>query len=207
MVEIRRLTPVTKIAMPRPPAGQRTRRRMFKRVERRRGEFPPPTPQPTPCVLWQGITDDHGYGTRWVADGLGQYVKVRIHRWVMGEVVGRPLEPKEFVMHACDQPLCFRVDHLSLGTARDNNLDMYEKGRFVHVANKTFGDRNPNTKVVEAEKRKIINAYRRGTTARSLAEHYGVNVSTISRIVRGQSYRHLRSSVPKNRPPSAWGGC
>lgn len=33
------------------------------------------------------------------------------------------------VCHHCDQPLCVRPDHFFLGTIRDNNLDMHQKGR------------------------------------------------------------------------------
>lgn len=46
-------------------------------------------------------------------------------------------------MHRCDNPPCFRYDHLLLGTHHDNNLDMLAKGRDRHG---TTGPRNPAPK-------------------------------------------------------------
>lgn len=136
MVEIRTLKPSVKIALPsalpRPRKGQI--------VVRRRADHPAPTPQPTPCVLWQGTIDDHGYGTWWRRDHrTDPWVKVRPHRWILELTLGRKLKADEVVLHACDQPLCFRADHLSVGTRADNNADMMRKGRYVHAGGKLPG--------------------------------------------------------------------
>lgn len=33
------------------------------------------------------------------------------------------------VMHSCDNPSCINIDHLSLGTRKDNSQDRIKKGR------------------------------------------------------------------------------
>ena len=126
MVEIRKLNPGFKIALPGGRLPDRGQNYMI--VLRRRGEFPPPTPQPTPCVIWQGSVDRNGYG-RMKRARDGERMTVFVHRWVMEELLGRQLRPDEVILHACDNPPCFRVDHLSVGTLADNNADMRAKGR------------------------------------------------------------------------------
>ncbi len=76
------------------------------------------------CVVWQGaVVNRTGYGEIKV-DGR----KISAHRavWLAhrGEIpIGM------VVMHACDNRLCVNLDHLSLGTRRDNMIDMSKKGR------------------------------------------------------------------------------
>lgn len=89
-------------------------------VRRTLAEHPAPTPQPTPCRIWQGQVRK-GYGYR--GDGS------RVHRWVMEQALGRPLTDQEVVMHLCDNRPCFRFDHLRVGTIAENNADMVAKGR------------------------------------------------------------------------------
>ena len=83
---------------------------------------PAPTPLPTPCVLWQGAANG-GYGTRLTGER-----KSYLHRWVWEQVHG-PIPEGMVVMHRCDNPPCFRYDHLRLGTHADNVADRIAKGR------------------------------------------------------------------------------
>lgn len=57
-------------------------------------------------------------------DGRKWYV----HRWVWTLMHG-PIPKGVQVLHRCDNPACFRLDHLFLGTQGDNMRDMVEKGR------------------------------------------------------------------------------
>jgi hypothetical protein len=133
MVEIRRLrqlnTPFV-ISMPRKtdlPAPRRPS--AIKVTVRRLIDFPAPTPQPTPCRLWQGAATRDGYGQRKVWEG--EWKTVSMHRWAMSQSLGRPLSHHEVVMHLCDNRFCYRIDHLQVGSLLDNNADMFAKGRNV----------------------------------------------------------------------------
>lgn len=94
------------------------------RIVRTAKTHPAPTPQPTPCVLWQGSTfKANGYGRKW--DPVRQR-SILAHRWAWEYLHG----PTDLdVLHKCDNPPCFRIDHLFVGTAVDNALDMMAKGR------------------------------------------------------------------------------
>src|SRR5271157_775349 len=82
-------------------------------------------PEPnTGCHLWCGtVTKSTGYGEVKV-NGR----KTTAHRasWLAhrGEVPAGLV-----IMHACDVRLCINPDHLSVGTRRENMLDMARKGR------------------------------------------------------------------------------
>jgi hypothetical protein len=88
---------------------------------------PSPTPQPTPCRLWQGSTLGKGYGRKFAPE-TGRMVT--LHRWVMQQVYGAEAIAGKVVMHLCDNPACFRFDHLRIGTVADNTHDMIAKGRW-----------------------------------------------------------------------------
>jgi hypothetical protein len=100
-------------------------------VERTLANFPAPTPQPTPCRLWQGAIDGDGYGQ--MADWKrGRGHKKYAHRWVW-EMANGPIPPGLVVRHKCDNRVCFRLSHLELGTVADNNRDASERGHLGGV--------------------------------------------------------------------------
>lgn len=95
------------------------------RVERTLENYPAPTPQPTPCRLWQGAIDRYGYGT--MADTRrGHGHKKYAHRWVW-EAVHGPIPAGLVIRHKCDNPPCIRLSHLEIGTVADNNWDASER--------------------------------------------------------------------------------
>lgn len=78
----------------------------------------------TPCHIWQGNVTPGGYGRAEKTHGL----RTLAHRqtWIneRGEI------PDGLsVLHRCDVRSCVRLDHLFLGTQKDNMHDMVEKGR------------------------------------------------------------------------------
>lgn len=75
------------------------------------------------CWEWTGSKRGNGYGC--LAVGGRQ---VGAHR-VAWETQNGPIPEGLFVLHKCDNPPCVRPDHLFLGTAKDNAMDMARKGR------------------------------------------------------------------------------
>lgn len=83
----------------------------------------PPTSLETPCREWQGGKNGAGYG-RLKREGRMWFV----HRWVWTLANG-PIPKGIKVLHRCDNPPCFRLDHLFLGDQAQNIADMTSKGR------------------------------------------------------------------------------
>jgi predicted DNA-binding protein (UPF0251 family) len=96
------------------------------------------------------------------------------------------------VCHACDNPPCVNPDHLFLGTARDNCIDMMRKGR--HYAgsreNMPRGSKHWNSKLSEYEVRKIRERVMAGEKQKDLASELGVSRATISEVVNRKLWRH-----------------
>ena len=75
------------------------------------------------CLVWTGVRYAEGYGRI-------KYKRkpIRANRYAWERVNG-PIPDGLVVRHKCDNPPCVNVDHLELGTRRDNVNDMIERGR------------------------------------------------------------------------------
>ena len=169
----------------------KTGRSQKRHIERSLKDNPPPTPQATPCRLWQGAVDKDGYGRIKLTLPDGKYKHKTIHRWVVEQVIGRELKTSEFILHACDHPPCYRYEHLSIGTVKDNNADMMAKGRAKKPpVNRLHGESNGRAKLTPREVERIRTLYQQGVYAKTLGEMYGVSRTTITKIIRGVSWKH-----------------
>jgi hypothetical protein len=75
------------------------------------------------CVLWTGSRLPQGYGQKTI-NGTTYLV----HRLAWAEEHG-PIPDGLWVLHHCDNPPCYNVDHLFLGDNAANMRDMASKGR------------------------------------------------------------------------------
>lgn len=78
----------------------------------------------TRCWLWTGAVNFAGYGKLRVK---GQIVSA--HRYSLEVHLGRKLPPEQMACHHCDNPPCCNPDHLFVGSAKDNAIDMVQKRR------------------------------------------------------------------------------
>lgn len=145
------------------------------------------TPRATPdgCEEWKRarMGGTHHYGQVRVNGKLyyAHRISYQIHHG--------PVSPGLRVLHRCDNPPCQRKAHLFAGTAKDNSVDMRDKGRW---GNRPFpGSSNGFAKLDEDKARAILVAYDAGATQVELASLYGVTQATISLVVRRETWRHV----------------
>ena len=84
----------------------------------------------TGCWIWNGPTNNSGYGT-YRRDLFQVPYKDSIqlahrHAWTL---TNGPIPDGLYVCHTCDTPPCINPDHLFLGSAADNLRDAQAKGR------------------------------------------------------------------------------
>jgi len=80
------------------------------------------------CLEWTGAKDSCGYGIRRI-NGRN----IAVHRLAWIEANGLPPASTPLVLHKCDNPACYRLDHLFVGTVSDNVADREAKGRGVNL--------------------------------------------------------------------------
>lgn len=122
------------------------------------------------CWEWQAAIDaGTGYGRFRVGDRV-----VPAHRVALALDRGltNPAElPGEVVRHRCDRPKCYNPRHLTHGSQRDNMIDA--------------ASRDMDTDLSRRDVREVRNS---SATQQELAGRYGVSVSLISMIQRGERY-------------------
>ena len=114
-----------------------------------------------PCIEFQGYRDKDGYGQSGRCTKAHRAAFLAAYGWL-----------PRLVMHTCDNPPCIEPTHLVAGSAKANSRDMARKGR------------QWQQKVTPPIAAQICAAYQRGATRQAdLAETFGVDQTTISRIV------------------------
>lgn len=138
------------------------------------------TNEKTGCIEWQGSRDKDGYGT--LRSGRKDY---KAHRVAFERVHG-PIPHGMVVCHTCDNPPCCNIDHLFLGTAADNTQDSVSKGRHVH------GTRSANAKINDHVVAQIRRMVSQGSSQTKAAKVFGIDQTTVSRIMRRKSWKHVK---------------
>jgi len=75
------------------------------------------------CLEWTGSLIGRGYGRTRVG---GKFYTLHRLAWTLAH---GPIPDGMFVCHKCDNPKCFELSHLFLGTPSDNRRDCIAKGR------------------------------------------------------------------------------
>ena len=148
----------------------------------------------TPCLEWTAFCDWKGYGR------FAPHIKMKSAHRVAWELEHGEIEGGLFVCHRCDNPGCVRVDHLFLGTNRDNVDDSLAKGRTAkgeRNGSRTRPDRIARgeeascVKLTESGVREIFKLRSEGWKTRTLSCRFGVSTTQINRILRGAKWKHL----------------
>ena len=132
---------------------------------------------PAICWLWPGaLAGGHSEETRYGA--LTFHGKQLYAHRVSWELANGPIPHGMFVCHHCDNPRCVNPNHLFLGSARDNNNDMREKGRW------TYGKNAVTRRHISA----IRKRYASGERVESIAQAFALSVSGVRMIVYGHAW-------------------
>lgn len=103
-----------------------------------------------------------------------------MHHYLYEDVYG-PVPDGLVVRHKCDERMCVNIDHLELGTYKDNMKDRSDRGRCNTHCGETRADAKLTLKqVLEIQEAKGIQ--------REIAEKYGVSQSRISTIKSGKGW-------------------
>jgi len=87
------------------------------------------------CLLWLWAVYPSGYAV--FAQGGGKSGYGRREAWKAHK---GPIPPGLMVLHKCDVRCCVEINHLFLGTAKNNADDMVKKGRWGGRRKKTLPD-------------------------------------------------------------------
>ena len=148
---------------------------------------------PDGCWLWTAAHRKTGYGQ------LRFHGKLLTASRVAWELANGPIPVGLDVLHRCDNPPCVRFDHLFLGDARANALDMVAKGRGVWsvppqptTEQRARGERHGMHKLTEENVRAIRSRYAAGDESQyALAAAFGVTRPMIGYIVRRKNWAHV----------------
>jgi len=131
--------------------------------------------QDIPCVEWDGYFDKDGYG-------LSQYDGKlwRVTRLEWTRKIGS-IPDGMYVLHRCDNPPCFEIAHLFLGTQADNMRDKVSKGR------QSYGESHGRSVLSSDQVKKIRELWATGRFfQRDLARDFGVTQPHISDIIHNK---------------------
>lgn len=134
------------------------------------------TKQNGDCLEWTGPLNRFGYGVNG---------RVLAHRMAYFLSSGS-LCLDDCVMHSCDNRKCINPQHLRAGSHAENMADMREKGRRKGI---NTGERNGRAALTQDAAEQIRRERQRGVMLKELAARYGVGLSTISRVSRGENWK------------------
>lgn len=146
------------------------------------------------CWEWTAYRNKKGYGYLGFGIGKKKTLQVIVHR--LSYTIEHGEEPKECVLHRCDNPACVRPDHLFLGTREENNLDMVAKGRHgskLHPEqwkrNRPRADKHARAKLSWDQVREMRRLYATGAyTYQMLSDQFSMSMSQIANIIRGAQW-------------------
>lgn len=143
------------------------------------------------CWEWKGKISANGYGRFALGETYfgAHRVSIAMHQNSFDRIASSG--PDDLVLHSCDNRQCVNPFHLRYGTAVENQRDCIERGRTRHLG--SSGVRNGRSVLTEDAVLKIRKDTR---PARVLAQEYGVGISTISRVRRGENWSSVKAQVP-----------
>lgn len=139
--------------------------------------------QQYPCLIWERSTMSGGYGCLWDGDEI-----VSAHR-LSYQIVKGAIPPDRDICHHCDNRACYRPSHLFAGTAAENMQDMIAKGRAETRIHR--GESNNNARAKRSDVIWIWYLKWLGVPKNQTASILGISLNIVSKVIRGQAWRHI----------------
>lgn len=133
------------------------------------------------CWEWTSTLNINGYATLGVKKRR-RWTNIRVHRFMYERHNGK-LKRTEVVRHKCDNPVCVNPDHLEKGTQQDNMRDMVERKR------QAVGERHGMAELTWSLVSAIRGRLAAGGKQRRVAEEFGINQATVSRIANNKIWK------------------
>lgn len=103
----------------------------------------------------------------------------RMSRWLYTERFGE-IPKGMLVCHMCDNPQCININHLELGSNKQNLQDMVNRNRSL------IGTRNPSSILTEKQ---VLEIYKdREHENKDIAKKFGIDEVTVSHIQTGYTW-------------------
>lgn len=154
------------------------------RIQKRKAQFwgkVDITPDPDGCWEWLGYRGKRAAYGRCSMRGVGRSGYAHVFAFILS----RGREPRNWVLHHCDNPPCCNPKHLYDGTPTDNARDRDKRGRngLVNRPHPSAGRRVLTPTQMAAVHRRS----RSGETTVDIAKDFPVHQTTISRYIRQQA--------------------
>jgi hypothetical protein len=149
---------------------------------------------PNECHEFRGYIDDAGYGRI----GFGRaLVKAHQAAWMVEH--RQEIPEGKVIRHLC-KPIpnrkCCNLAHLKLGTHKENMEDKMAAGRGGYekrtFENAPRGSAHHHAKMTEEMALEILSRHANHEMVHVLAKEFGLSIPTVSRLVNGHIWRHLK---------------
>lgn len=136
------------------------------------------------CWFWIGGKKESGYGSLWLKNSYlyAHRFSYQIHN---GKI------PKGMqVCHSCDITYCVNPKHLFLGTQKDNNQDMWKKGRGKIVHH--IGEKHGMSKLKETDIKEMRRLYKTGIYSyKELGKKFDTHFSNVCLIINRKHWNSI----------------
>lgn len=153
------------------------------------------------CWEWQGSRSKQGYGQ--INRIMLSKHPTTIHR-LSWQIHYGEIPEGMCVLHGCDNPPCWKPEHLFLGTHQDNTDDKIQKGRMRH--GHLYGDNHPARKSPVYLKRGLDHPGHKLTpeTVRdirklaaseghgAIAKRLGVSRGCVAAVLKGKNWKEIK---------------
>lgn len=130
------------------------------------------------CKIYKGTTYTYGYPQR--NSKLSKGTR-NAHRVFWEEAYGA-IPKGLLVMHLCDNRECVNLEHLRLGTHKENMQDMVQKGRSYDRK----GEKSPVHKLTTIQVKEIKELSKQGLSQRQIARKFNVTQTCVMLIINNK---------------------